>query len=116
MNGSRIGATINRRREQLEGRGIQNAHFVTACCSVTLNAVKNHYGLTLAKSRVIPNPINAASEREIWRIDTCDTDSLLFVGRFDKVKGGDLVLRSFGRLAAIISQIEADICRARPGR
>jgi glycosyltransferase involved in cell wall biosynthesis len=90
----------NNYKQQQEGRSIRSAHYVTANCLDTLRAVEQHYGLTLTRSRVIPNPIDAVPDKDIWRLETCDTDSLLFVGRFDKVKGGDLVLRSFGRLAA----------------
>ena len=31
--------------------------------------------------------------------ETCNTDTLLFVGRFDGLKGGDLMLRVFAELA-----------------
>ncbi len=95
----------NQRREQLEGRGIQHAHYVTANCAETLNAVKNHYGLSLRQSRVMPNPVDPVSEEEAWDIDTCKRDSLLFVGRFDKVKGGDLVLCAFGQLATMFPNL-----------
>jgi len=86
-------------RVDLEGRGIRQAHYVTANCGDTLNAVKDKYGLTLVNSRVLPNPVDTVSESEAWRLDTCEPNSLLFVGRFDKVKGGDLVLHAFGQLA-----------------
>jgi glycosyltransferase involved in cell wall biosynthesis len=91
---------INQRRQQLEGRCIRQAHYVTANCAETLNAVRLRYELSLTNSRIIPNPINAAAESEAWSINSCSRDSLLFVGRFDKVKGGDLILRAFASLAA----------------
>lgn len=95
-----------RYRQQCEGRGIRRAHYVTANCFDTLKAVKHYYGLRLTRSRVIPNPIDAACDSKTWRLDTCDQDNLLFVGRFDKVKGGDLVLRAFGRLAASLPKLK----------
>jgi glycosyltransferase involved in cell wall biosynthesis len=48
---------------------------------------------------VIPNPLETASEVETWD-ETCSEDSLLYIGRFDKRKGGDLVLRVYAELAA----------------
>jgi len=84
-----------------EGRGIRHATYVTTGSAETLNAVKRYYGLDLSLSRVIPNPIEPAREREIWRGDACSTESILFVGRFDKIKGGDVVLRAFERLATM---------------
>ena len=95
--GDRIG--LYRYRQQWEGRGIQHAHFVTAPTAEVLQAVKDRYGLNLVASRVIPNPLDAAVETAAWTIETCDKDSLLFVGRFDRLKGGDLVLRAFAALA-----------------
>lgn len=95
----------SRNRIRREGQGIRCAHYVTAPCLDTLNAVKNYYGLSLTKSRVVPNPIDAAPEKETWHVESCDTDSLLFVGRFDKVKGGDVVLRAFGHLARLFPKL-----------
>jgi glycosyltransferase involved in cell wall biosynthesis len=40
-------------------------------------------------------------EVNAWNIDTCDEHRLLFVGRFDKRKGGDTVLFVFTKLAEI---------------
>ena len=40
---------------------------------------------------MLSNPIDAAHETKIWDVNVVPLDSLLFVGRFDKLKGGDLV-------------------------
>jgi glycosyltransferase involved in cell wall biosynthesis len=90
---------LNRRRQVREGRGIQHAHFVSAPSAEVLQAVKNHYRLKLTASRVISNPINAVVEAEAWNVSTCNNYTLLFVGRFDRRKGGDFVLRAFAELA-----------------
>lgn len=87
-------------REKREGLGIQQAHFVTANCLETLQSARKHYGLTLHNSQVIPTPIEPATEGDKWHSTNCERDSLLFVGRFDLLKGGDLVLRAFAELAA----------------
>src|SRR5262245_41444261 len=90
---------VTSHREIREGKGIERAHFVTAPSANVLRAVENHYRFKLAGSRVIPNPINAVVEAGVWDVDTCDSDRLLFVGRFDREKGGDLVLCAFAKLA-----------------
>jgi glycosyltransferase involved in cell wall biosynthesis len=90
---------VNRRRQVREGRGIQHAHFVSAPSAEVLQAVKDHYHLKLTASRVISNPINAVVGAEMWNVDTCNNNTLLFVGRFDRRKGGDFVLRAFAELA-----------------
>jgi glycosyltransferase involved in cell wall biosynthesis len=91
--------TQNTKKITLEGRAIRNANYVTACSADVVNAVKRFYDLSLPKSRVIPNPIDAVNDWEIWNRDKCEAESILFVGRFDAVKGGDLVLRAFAALA-----------------
>jgi len=91
---------LSDRRIKWEGRAIQRADFVTAPSIAALQAVRNHYNLSLTASRVIPNPLDAANEPEIWDAKTCDANRLLFIGRFDALKGGDLVLRAFAELAA----------------
>lgn len=88
------------RREIREGRAIRHADLVTAPSANVLNAVKHYYGLDLQSCRVIPNPIGAALEVKTWDVRHCKSDSLLFVGRFDALKGGDLVIRAFAELAA----------------
>ena len=92
--------SINNGRAEHEGLAIRSAHYVTANCNDTLNAVRNHYGLALENSTIIPTPIVSALESETWNKDRCDGNKLFFVGRFDSIKGGDLVLQTFARLAA----------------
>lgn len=89
---------LSRHREKWEGRGIKHAQVVTAPSAAVLQAVKDHYGFHKIASRVVANPIKPASEVETWDSKTC-SESLLFVGRFDTLKGGDLVLLAFSELA-----------------
>jgi glycosyltransferase involved in cell wall biosynthesis len=93
-------------RQERERSGISHAHYITAPSVEVLKAVKNHYHLSLTASQVIANPIKATIEEETWNIDTCRRDSLLFVGRFDRLKGGDYVLRVFDELAASNSRLK----------
>jgi len=90
---------LNRHREKWEGRGIQAAQFVTAPSAEVLQSVRDYYEINLPASRVIPNPLDAAVEAKTWNINTCNKNALLFVGRFDRRKGGDLILRVFSQLA-----------------
>jgi glycosyltransferase involved in cell wall biosynthesis len=97
---------LNRRRVTLEGRGIVGAHMVTANCMDTLRLVREHYGAALENARIIPTPLDASAEAMTWDIHTCAKDTMLFVGRFDRLKGGDLVLRVFERLARINQRLK----------
>lgn len=91
--------SFNNQRGEQEGLAIKTAHYVTANCNDTLNAVKKHYDVALDDSIIIPTPIISASEDDIWHVDRCDRNKMLFVGRFDSIKGGDLVLQTFAKLA-----------------
>ncbi len=95
---------LNRGRRSREGRGLHNAQLVSSPSAKMLEAVKNYYGLDRTETCVIPNAIEAVPLAESWNSETCD-HSLLFVGRFDALKGGDLVLRAFAELAAIYPKL-----------
>jgi len=98
--------TQNLRRQKWEGRGIQQAQLVTAPSAEVLQLVKDHYGYTLPASRVIRNSLATPDDGKMWDIQTCDKNSLLFVGRFDRLKGGDLVLCAFAKLAALYPDLK----------
>jgi len=87
-------------RVRREGLGISSASVVTSPSMAGLDAVRRRYGLALGNATVIPNPVEPASSGAEWKLESCDRDRILFVGRFDLLKGADLVLRAFQRLSA----------------
>ncbi|RLK07345.1 glycosyltransferase family 4 protein [Ruegeria conchae] len=91
--------SINDGRSTYEGLAIKAAHYVTANCNDTLDTIRKHYDLGIESSTIIPTPIVSSPETETWQVDRCDKNKMFFVGRFDSIKGGDLVLRTFARLA-----------------
>ena len=97
---------LNPRRYEWEGRGIRYAEFVTSPSAEVLQAVRNYYRLQLTASQTIANPLGAVTRERMWSMSTCDANSLLFVGRFDKRKGGDLALRAFADLAATYPKLK----------
>jgi glycosyltransferase involved in cell wall biosynthesis len=97
--------TRNRKRVRREGRGIDHATLVTAPCADVLESVRAHYGLSLRLARVIPNPFSVSHDRSIWRLSECNPHRMLYVGRFDRRKGGDLVLRAFANLAELYPKL-----------
>jgi glycosyltransferase involved in cell wall biosynthesis len=78
-----------------EGRAIQNADAVSAPSHEVLRQVREYYGLSLPDAEVIPNPTPVIPEDQRWRLDACDPRLVLFVGRFDRLKGGDLIIQAF---------------------
>ena len=89
------------RRQRLEGKSINVAHYVTSPTAQVLKAVQARYGMTLSRSCVIHNPMECGEQSDSWKLNACDRNVLLFVGRFDELKGADLVLRAFAELSAM---------------
>jgi len=85
--------------EQLrrEGEAISRVASVSAPSRQVLDATREYYGLQRQMS-VIPNPVPAPPQGQTWSLERSDPDAILFVGRTDSRKGGDLVLRVFERL------------------
>ncbi len=88
-----------RRRVEQEGRAIEAAAGVSAPSQATLDAVRRYYQLDLPNARVIPNPINVISSSEYWQPELASRPTILFVGRFSYLKGGDVVLKAFDEIA-----------------
>ena len=95
------GGIENRYRVQREGEAILGAAGITAPSRSAIDLTERFYGELRSIKQVIPNPIYELPESRRWRFDECDRNLILFVGRFDRIKGADLVLRAF---ASIVQQ------------
>ena len=82
-------------REAAEGASFERVQAVTSPTQRLLDDLSGHYGLKLPIARAIPNPIPVAPPSEQWRIEAANPEEILCVGRFDFVKGADVVLRAF---------------------
>jgi glycosyltransferase involved in cell wall biosynthesis len=89
-----------------ERRCIAEAVGITAPARDVLERVRREYGLPLADAVVIPNPVPIVPPERRWRLDACDRKTILFVGRFDRHKGGDLVIDAFREVAARRPEVE----------
>lgn len=89
-----------------EGEAIKKAQGVTAPSFDVLDRVRTYYNLELPNATVIPNPVLEVSKENQWHYDANRKPYLIFVGRFDSVKGGDLILQAFQRIALINKEIE----------
>lgn len=85
-------------RIRQEGIGIRRAHAISAPSHYTLEQTRGFYVLKNTLSQVIPGPIPLVAEGDRWRLEGCDQDRILFVGRFDRCKGGDVMVDAFCRL------------------
>lgn len=102
LNGEALGedprSTAFRRRVKEEGRALRRVRFVTAPSHDTLEQTRAYYGLALENAAVLPNPAPLVEPEEAWTLGASTPDTILFVGRFDAHKGGDVVLDAFARL------------------
>jgi glycosyltransferase involved in cell wall biosynthesis len=83
-----------------ERETISRAVALTSPSADLLDRVRREYGLALEHAEVIPNPAPSVEPAAAWTPAGADRDLLLFVGRFDRLKGGDLVVEAFAALAA----------------
>lgn len=88
----------SRHRERAERRAIRSATNLSAPNGVILRATCDRYRLPDTRGTVIPNPVRIASDDELWRLDDCDRDMILFVGRLDQLKGADTMVAAFARI------------------
>jgi glycosyltransferase involved in cell wall biosynthesis len=89
----------NLHRIQREGEAILSAGALRAPSNSVLSLCDKYYGPLKGLMTVIPNPIPVKPPTLRWRVDTCDPNAILFVGRFDRHKGADLLLRAFAQVA-----------------
>lgn len=92
-------------RTEYEGKGIRFADAITSPSQDVLDQVREFYDIDLPQAEVIPNPVNAVNEDMQWQYDANAKPSILFVGRFDYHKGGDLMLQAF----KLIAQKDKDV-------
>ena len=87
------------RRVREEGVTISLADAVSASSANVLKRTRARYGVDLDNATVIPAPAPVILARDRWRLDDCDRNLIIFVGRFDRHKGGDVAIESFRILA-----------------
>jgi glycosyltransferase involved in cell wall biosynthesis len=107
VNGPLRGAVEDakfRRQVRLEGRALAEARAITAPSLDIIERSRAYYGLPLEGAEVIPAPTEMVPPDRRWTPEGSEPESVVFVGRFDRHKGGDLVIDAF-----------AEVARRRPG-
>jgi glycosyltransferase involved in cell wall biosynthesis len=107
-NGAALGVPNDaafRQRVHHEGIGIAKADAVSAPSHDILEQTREYYRLPLPGAAVIPYPTPAVPPEHRWALAECDPSRLLFVGRFDRHKGGDVVIDAFRRVAQRLPQV-----------
>jgi glycosyltransferase involved in cell wall biosynthesis len=73
---------------------------VSAPSRDVLERTQARNGSQFSLSVVVPNPIRTVPFAERWAPAVADQAAVLFVGRFDRHKGGDIAIDAFARLRA----------------
>ena len=111
LNGPAVGAPQDdtfRRRVAAEGRAIARAVALTSSSRDVLEQTRSYYGLALKNAEVIHPPTSPIPPADQWRLERCDPRQVLFIGRFDRHKGGDLIIEAFGRVLRLVP--DAQLC------
>ncbi|MGE0408033.1 MAG: glycosyltransferase family 4 protein [Amphiplicatus sp.] len=93
-------SALEEERVRREGRAIAASLSVTAPSKFVLDAARARYCCALPDAAVIPNPVRSVDDDGAWRLDRAERGEILFVGRFERLKGADIVLEAFAELAA----------------
>jgi glycosyltransferase involved in cell wall biosynthesis len=102
-NGHSTDASFHARTRK-EGLALRAADGVTAPSLDVLERTRSYYGLALEHAEVIPNPVPEAPAWSSWNSTECHPYEILFIGRFDLNKGGDVVIDAFRRVVERIPQ------------
>ena len=85
-------------RVRREGQAIYAADAVSAPSAFVLDAVEKYYAKPLRHKAVLPNPFPQYSPQQQWLAGA--SDLVVFIGRFDRVKGADVFIEAMFLLAA----------------
>lgn len=86
------------RREAWEAEGLRNVDAIIAPSHAVLDRTRAEWGLPDVPTAVIGNPVSLVDP--VPAAVRSDTPQILFVGRFDRIKGADVVLDAFARVAS----------------
>jgi len=88
------------KRIEREGRALFNVRTIISPAQCTLDQTIARYGLHPEYACQVVNSIVGRTDLPLWDANHCDKNAILFVGRFDEVKGADIVLKAFKLLLA----------------
>jgi glycosyltransferase involved in cell wall biosynthesis len=111
LNGRTLNEPIDaayHQRVRRERRSIELADAVTSPSQDVLDRTREFYRLPLEEARVIPCPIETRPDDRLWNLGSADPNRILFAGRFDLHKGGDLMIDAFITLAKLRPTLSLD--------
>lgn len=98
MTEQELHTPFGRHKVRIEHRSLASLPAIMAPSRCTLSETLSHYDLHPPIAAHVVNPVLLGPQAPVWDRSRCEPDTLLFVGRFDAVKGGDLVIAAFRSL------------------
>ena len=96
--GEDLRTSDGRAKVRREGASLAHLPVVVSPSRRHLEETLSHYGIQPAVAEQVVNPLGLVSDVPLWNRTDHDAHVLLFVGRFDSIKGGDSVILSFRKL------------------
>jgi glycosyltransferase involved in cell wall biosynthesis len=90
-----LASSFGKEKIDREGQALRRSSAIIAPSQRALSETINRYGLTPKYKRHIVNPLTMDEGAPLWGLQTCDRNTILFVGRFDLLKGADIALQAF---------------------
>lgn len=90
-----LDSPMGRERVRREGVALTQAAAIAAPSSTILAQTFERYGLAPSIRQHVVNPLAMNAGTPVWNADECERQTILFVGRFDKRKGADVLLWAF---------------------
>jgi glycosyltransferase involved in cell wall biosynthesis len=88
----------HKQRIEHEGMALSMQDCITSPSKCTLDDTLRYYSLHPKYSAHIVNSLAEPQDLPLWSASNHDKNQLLFVGRFDRIKGADVVLKAFALL------------------
>jgi len=95
-----------KRRIELEGEALASIGTIISPSQCTLNDTISYYSLQPKHSQHIVNALTDRIDLPLWSLEKCEKNTMLFVGRFDLIKGADIVLNAFKILFSLNNDLK----------
>lgn len=93
-----LATSFGRERVRREGDALLRLPFLISPSRCHLRDTISRYRLQPAIAEHVVNPLGLDDQTPLWTLEGCERNTVVFVGRFDKVKGGDLAVLGFQQL------------------
>ncbi len=103
-----LSAPFGAEKARREGLALARLPFVISPSQGYLDRTLAHYRLHPRIAEHVVNPLGMAEGPSLWSPASCEPGRLLFVGRFDAIKGGDVAIVAFQSLLRDFPSLRLD--------